>query len=53
MAYAGKILKINLSTGKSEVEPLNRKWAETISAVKAWPLNICMKRSPQGLILYP
>ncbi|HHX86620.1 MAG TPA: aldehyde ferredoxin oxidoreductase, partial [Firmicutes bacterium] len=28
MAYTGKILKINLSTGKSKAEPLNRKWAE-------------------------
>ncbi len=28
MAYAGKILRIDLSTGKSNVEPLNRKWAE-------------------------
>jgi aldehyde:ferredoxin oxidoreductase len=27
MAYTGKILRVNLSTGKAETEPLNEKWA--------------------------
>jgi aldehyde:ferredoxin oxidoreductase len=27
MSYTGKVLRVNLSTGKSTVEPLNKEWA--------------------------
>ncbi|MDZ4132227.1 MAG: aldehyde ferredoxin oxidoreductase N-terminal domain-containing protein, partial [Dethiobacteria bacterium] len=27
MSYTGKVLRVNLSTGKSAVEPLNKEWA--------------------------
>ncbi len=49
MAYTGKILKIDLSTGKSKVEPLNRMWAENYLGGKGLAIKYLYEEITPGI----
>ncbi len=49
MAYTGNVLRIDLSTGKSTVEELNRKWAEEYLGGKGLALKYLYEELPAGL----
>jgi len=49
MAYTGKILRVNLSTGKSTTEPLNEEWAREYLGGKGLSIKYLYEELKPGL----